>query len=130
VIADFSAKDIDRLLIYFCKLPAVWLRKIHEEYEDKVVLASDVRQTQKEFILCFSFFDLNELPSIRPKPGSLYVFSYANPMMRNRKSIFGVCIKGLSISVSQLQLAEGKRWQMADTGRVERLTCFGACLRH
>ena len=103
VIADFSAKDIDRLLTFLqiayetnrklailpkdayllktlklidsaipdiaqdnniviyqdttaSKSPAIWLRKIYEEYESKVVLAQDVNKAQGEFILCFSFF--------------------------------------------------------------------------
>jgi ribonuclease J len=34
---------------------------------------------QGSFILCFSFWDLNELPSIQPAPGSLYVFSSSEP---------------------------------------------------
>ncbi len=126
VIADFSAKDIDRLLTFLqiaretnkklailpkdayllktmrlldsaipdiaadkniviyqdttgSKSPAIWLRKIYAEYESKIVLAQDVKNTQEEFILCFSFFDLNELPSINPKRGGLYVYSSSEP---------------------------------------------------
>lgn len=42
-------------------------------------MAGDVSSSQSQFILCFSFFDLNELPSIRPRPGSLYLFSSSEP---------------------------------------------------
>ena len=55
------------------------MRNICQEYESKIVLADDVRLAQDQFILCFSFFDLNELPSICPKPGSLYVYSSSEP---------------------------------------------------
>jgi ribonuclease J len=126
VIADFQARDIDRLLTLLqvareskrklailprdayllktmslveggmpdlasdeslviyqdttaAKSPNQWLQNIYRAYEDKVVLARDVRSAQDEFILCFSFFDLNELPSISPKPGALYVFSSSEP---------------------------------------------------
>ena len=126
VIADFSAKDVDRLLTFLqiahetdrklailpkdayllktmqlldsaipeiaqenniviyqdttaSKSPAIWLRQIYEEYNRKIVLAKDVNQAQGEFILCFSFFDLNELPSINPKAGGLYVYSSSEP---------------------------------------------------
>ena len=126
VIADFSAKDIDRLLTFLqiayktdrklailpkdayllktmrlldsvipdiapdnniviyqdttaSKSPPIWLRKIYEEYKNKIVLAQDVEKAQVEFILCFSFFDLNELPSINPKAGGLYVYSSSEP---------------------------------------------------
>ena len=126
VIADFSSRDVDRLLTFLriardtgrklailprdayllktmhllqadipdlavedslaiyqettaSRYPAMWLRNIYREYEDKIVLAKDVNSNQEQFILCFSFFDLNELPSILPKPGSLYVYSSSEP---------------------------------------------------
>jgi ribonuclease J len=126
VIADFPARDVDRLLTFLQiardtgkklailpkdayllktvrllepsvpdiaedknlviyqetvanKYPGLWLRNLFQEYESKTVLASDVSSSQEQFILCFSFFDLNELPSIRPKPGSLYLFSSSEP---------------------------------------------------
>jgi ribonuclease J len=126
VIADFPARDVDRLLTFLqiardtkrkltilpkdayllktmrllepeipdiakedtiaiyqettaSKSPAQWLKKTYEEYSSKVVLAKDVASKQGDFILCFSFWDLNELPSIQPRPGSLYVFSSSEP---------------------------------------------------
>ena len=126
VIADFPARDVDRLLTFLqiardtrrkltilpkdayllktmrllepeipdiaqesalviyqettaAKSPASWLRKIYGEYSSKIVLAKDVSSNQGDFILCFSFWDLNELPSIQPRAGSLYVFSSSEP---------------------------------------------------
>ncbi len=126
VIADFSPRDVDRLLTFLqiardtgrklaispkdayllktmrllepqipdiardnnlviyqnttgSKSPGLWLRHIFEDYQGKTILAGDVGSAQDQFILCFSFFDLNELPSIRPKPGSLYVYSSSEP---------------------------------------------------
>jgi ribonuclease J len=126
VIADFSPRDIDRLLTFLqiardsrrklvilpkdayllkvirllepeipdiawedslfiyqettaSRSPAHWLRNIFEEYDSKTVLADDLKSAQDQFILCFSFFDLNELPSICPKPGGLYVYSSSEP---------------------------------------------------
>ena len=126
VIADFPARDVDRLLTFLrvarntrrklailpkdayllktmrllepeipdiaeetaivlyqettaSRTPAQWLKKTYEEYSSKVVLAKDVASNQSEFILCFSFWDLNELPSIQPQAGSLYVFSSSEP---------------------------------------------------
>lgn len=126
VFADFSARDVDRLLTFLqiaretgrklaimpkdayllktmrllepetpdigadsniviyqdtigSKSPAIWLRNISKEYENRIVLARDVRSAQDEFILSFSFLDINELPSIRPREGSLYVFSSSEP---------------------------------------------------
>jgi ribonuclease J len=126
VIADFPARDVDRLLTFLqvakdtkrklailpkdayllktmrllepeipdiaqedaiviyqettaSKSPAQWLKKTYEEYSSKVVLAKDVASNQSDFILCFSFWDLNELPSIQPQAGGLYVFSSSEP---------------------------------------------------
>ncbi len=59
--------------------PAVWLRNLYQEYDGKVVLAEDVRKSQDEYILSFSFYDINELPSIYPKEGSLYLYSSSEP---------------------------------------------------
>ena len=61
------------------KSPDSWLRNIYQDYSSKIVLAKDVRSNQGDFILCFSFWDLNELPSIQPRAGSLYVFSSSEP---------------------------------------------------
>jgi ribonuclease J len=126
VIADFPARDVDRLLTFLqiardsnrklailpkdayllktmklleaetpdiaqdgnlviyqdtiaAKSPSIWMQSLCQEYESKVVLAEDVSSAQDRFILCFSFLDINELPSIRPASGSLYVFSSSEP---------------------------------------------------
>jgi ribonuclease J len=126
VIADFSPRDVDRLLTFLqiardtgrklavlpkdvyllktmrllddsipdiakdpnitiyqdtvaSKYPNLWMRNLFQEYDHKIVLASDVHSAQDQFILCFSFFDLNELPSISPKPGGLYLYSSSEP---------------------------------------------------
>lgn len=135
VIADFPARDVDRLLTFLqvardtkrklvimpkdayllktmrllepeipnvaeddsivlyqettaSKNPASWLKRTYEDCSGKVVLASDVRSSQSDFILCFSFWDLNELPSIRPRPGSLYVFSSSEPHTEEQEMDF------------------------------------------
>ncbi len=85
-LLDREIPDIaqeDAIVIYqettASKSPASWLRKTYEEYSSKIVLAKDVSSNQGDFILCFSFWDLNELPSIQPRAGSLYVFSSSEP---------------------------------------------------
>jgi len=57
----------------------IWVRNLVKEYDAKIVLAEDVGAAQHEYILCFSFFDLNELPGIRPAAGSIYVYSSSEP---------------------------------------------------
>ncbi len=80
-IPDIAADD--SIVIYqkttASRYPDYWQKKIYEDYHDKVVLAADINAAQNEYILCFSFFDINELPSLQPSPGSLYVFSSSEP---------------------------------------------------
>jgi ribonuclease J len=52
-----------------------WEREIRRRYSSKLVTPGEIRAHQEEYILCFSFFDINELPSIMPREGSLYVYS-------------------------------------------------------
>ncbi|HEU65635.1 MAG TPA: MBL fold metallo-hydrolase, partial [Chloroflexi bacterium] len=56
-IPDLTEEDA--LVIYqettAARSPATWLRNIYKEYSTKIVLASDVRANQGDFILCFSF---------------------------------------------------------------------------
>ena len=61
------------------RYPSLWMRNLFQECDHKIVLASDVRLAQDQFVLCFSFFDLNELPSINPRPGGLYLYSSSEP---------------------------------------------------
>jgi ribonuclease J len=135
VIADFPARDVDRLLTFLqvarntgrklailpkdayllktmrllepetpdivqegaivlyqettaSKSPAQWLRNIYQECSSKIVLAKDITTNQGDFILCFSFFDLNELPSIYPAEGGLYVFSSSEPHTEEQEMDF------------------------------------------
>jgi len=80
-IPDIAQEDA--IVIYqetiAARSPASWLRNLYQDYSGRIVLAKDVRSNQGDFILCFSFWDLNELPSIQPRAGSLYVFSSSEP---------------------------------------------------
>ena len=80
-IPDIAQED--SIVIYqdtiASKSPNLWVQNLCRDYGSKMVLAEDVRSAEDKFILCFSFWDLNELPSIRPKPGSMYVFSSSEP---------------------------------------------------
>jgi len=52
-----------------------WEREIRDEYQAKLVTAEEIRNRQDSYILCFSFFDINELPDIMPQEGSIYIYS-------------------------------------------------------
>jgi ribonuclease J len=167
VIADFSARDVDRLLTFLqiakdtgrklailpkdayllktmrllepetpdialedslfiyqettaSRSPAHWLRNIFEEYDSKTVLAEDVSSAQEQFILCFSFFDLNELPSIRPKQGSLYVYSSSEPYDEEQEIDFRRLHKWLEhfeIKGFGLPLESNDEWEIPEDER-------------
>ncbi|HJX69651.1 MAG TPA: MBL fold metallo-hydrolase RNA specificity domain-containing protein [Dehalococcoidia bacterium] len=52
-----------------------WEDEIREEYQSKLVTPEEIRQHQCSYILCFSFFDIDELPDIMPQKGSIYIYS-------------------------------------------------------
>jgi ribonuclease J len=50
-------------------------RTIRGTYPNKITDASKISKDQDHFILCFSFWDVNELIQIEPMPGSVYIYS-------------------------------------------------------
>jgi len=52
-----------------------WERQVREWCQGKLVTPQAIHRQQEAYILCFSFFDINEFPSLRPAPGSLYLYS-------------------------------------------------------
>lgn len=164
VIADFSPRDVDRLLTFLqiardtdrklailpkdayllktmrllegdipdiaqddsiviyqdtiaSRSPRLWMQNICREYSSKVVLAAEVSSSQDKFILCFSFFDLNELPSICPRPGSLYVYSSSEPHDEEQEIDFRRLHEWLThfgIKGFGLPVKNGDRWRIPD----------------
>ncbi|MBI4338124.1 MAG: MBL fold metallo-hydrolase [Chloroflexi bacterium] len=72
-----SAMDIPDLLVYAEPRLQLdrWERAIREEYGARMVGPAQVQAHQDSYVLCFSFYDLDQLPTIRPRPGSLYLYS-------------------------------------------------------
>lgn len=102
------------------RYPSLWVRNICQECESKIVLADDIRSAQDQFILCFSFFDLNELPSICPKPGSLYVYSSSEPHDEEQEIDFHRLhnwLKHFELRGFGLPVETGGEWQIPDDER-------------
>jgi len=164
VIADFSPRDVDRLLTFLqiardtgrklvilpkdayllktmrllepeipdiaqddslaiyqetiaSKYPRLWVRNLCQECEGKTLLAEDISSAQDQFILCFSFFDLNELPSLRPKPGSLYVYSSSEPHDEEQEIDFRRLhewLKRFEIGGFGVPVERGDKWQIPE----------------
>jgi len=52
-----------------------WKAQTLETYQSICVGPEQVRANQDKFICCLSFWDINELPYIRPVPGSVWISS-------------------------------------------------------
>jgi len=68
--------SLSNILIYRdpkAKLP-FWEEKLRQKYGSKTICGADVRTNQGEYILCFSFWDINDLIDIEPQ-GGLYIYS-------------------------------------------------------
>ncbi len=52
-----------------------WERGIRDRFSEKLIGPRDTRNHQSDYILCLSFWDLNELPDLMPKEGSIYIYS-------------------------------------------------------
>ncbi|MEM2126199.1 MAG: MBL fold metallo-hydrolase RNA specificity domain-containing protein [Candidatus Methanosuratincola sp.] len=112
----------DNILIYeetiATKAPSrVWMKEMNREYGHKVVVAKDVREHQGEFILCFSFFDLNELPSVQPREKSLYIYSSSEPHDEEQERDFwrlGNWLEHFDIKGFGLPVERGGKWEIPD----------------
>ena len=51
-----------------------WEKQVRQKYSSKLLTPADIASYPRAFILCFSFWDINELIDIAPK-GGLYLYS-------------------------------------------------------
>jgi len=56
-----------------------WEKQIMKEYHDKIVDVFEVSKQQCKVVLAMSFYDLEELVEIKPRPGSCYILSASEP---------------------------------------------------
>ncbi|MCL4458918.1 MAG: exonuclease [Chloroflexi bacterium] len=52
-----------------------WEKNIRQECQHRLVTPAQIHAQQDQYILCFSFYDINDLPTLRPHRGSLYLYS-------------------------------------------------------
>ena len=52
-----------------------WEEQVYTKYEGKRVTPQELRNNSGDYILCFSFWDVNELIEIDPEPGAVYIYS-------------------------------------------------------
>ncbi len=83
-IPNLSSHDLLRLYQDLKGSLSPWERQLLNRYQARLVKAEDVRESPGEFILCFSFFDLDELPSIAPA-GGIYLYSSSEAFDEERQ---------------------------------------------
>lgn len=68
--------ELPEILIYkdFKSRVPAWEAEIHRHYNDKLISPSGVHENAANIILCFSFWDVNDLIDIAPKGGT-YIYS-------------------------------------------------------
>jgi len=102
-----------------------WEDEIQKEYKTKLVTAEEIRNRQDSYILCFSFFDINELPDIMPQEGSIYIYSSSEAhneeqamdlrRLHNWLEHFGLKGIGLPVEKQNWEVPEGE-WGLHASG--------------
>lgn len=59
--------------------PSSWEQKLENLYKEKTVDSSWVSQHQEKVLLFATYYDMLELLSIKPKPGSIFIYSESEP---------------------------------------------------
>lgn len=77
-----------------------WEKSIYDKYEQKSVRPKELKARVADYILCFSFWDINELIEINPVPGAVYIYSSSEAVdeeqrfdivrLRNWLKLFGI----------------------------------------
>jgi ribonuclease J len=64
-----------------------WERDLRALYESqgKAIQPEDIRHSQGDYILCLSFWDINELIDIRPSGGGMYIYSSSEAFDEEQK---------------------------------------------
>jgi ribonuclease J len=52
-----------------------WEEQVYAKYAGRRVTPHELRNNSGDYILCFSFWDVNELIEIDPEPGAVYIYS-------------------------------------------------------
>ncbi len=72
----------DKAILIYTKYEASaynWKKQLREKYASKLVRPDQVHANQNKVVLCFSFFDVNELAYIKPASGSIWIYSTCEP---------------------------------------------------
>lgn len=90
VMDEIPDPKTDEIMVLYDEIKQLdkWEETLYERYSHKRVKAEVIRDHQEEYILCFSFWDINELIEIRPKRGGVYLYSSSEPF--NEEQLFDI----------------------------------------
>jgi len=67
------------------KPPAdAWEKSLHQHYGDLCITAQDIARCPQDYLLCFGYFDLNELPYLKVSDG-VWIQSFSEPMTEEQR---------------------------------------------
>lgn len=61
-----------------------WEKTLHQLYSDLCITAQQISHRPNEYLLCFGYFDLNELPYLKVADG-LWIQSFSEPMTEEQR---------------------------------------------
>jgi len=67
---------------------STWEKVLLDKYGHKMIDGRTVRKSQKDYIVCMSFLDINELIDINPDEGSVYIYSSSEAYSEEQKIDF------------------------------------------
>ncbi len=74
-IPDFSSDAVCLLYDEAKGRVEKWEERLREDFSGHMTSPQDIRKNQENFIVCMSFWDLNEFPDLAPEPGGSYIYS-------------------------------------------------------
>jgi ribonuclease J len=77
----------DELICLYGKLKKLekWEEQIYDRYADRCIEPDELKKNGADYILCFSFWDINELIEIDPDPGAVYLYSSSEAFDEEQK---------------------------------------------
>ncbi|MDI6704481.1 MAG: MBL fold metallo-hydrolase RNA specificity domain-containing protein [bacterium] len=104
-LIDHEVPQKDKFYVYKEAKGAIpiWEQRVLSKFGDRLITARDVHSNENDFILCFSFWEINELIDINPEKG-IYIYSASEAWneeqrldlerLRNWLSYFGMNFRG------------------------------------
>lgn len=105
---EIPSLDDEDILIYakYEGMAQNWKKQTRENHGGKYISPTELAGMQDKIVLCFSFFDVNELAYINPVPGSVWIYSTCEPFceemqmdlakLRNWLTHYGVALLGVT----------------------------------